>query len=389
MNLHEYQSKLCLESYGLPVPKRVLARSPLEAKFVVDFFSAPQIVAKVQIHAGGRGKAGGVKIIDRTTQAVEGILNQFLGKKIVTHQTHAAGQPIHAILFEESIEIEKEFYLAMLIDRTSQKIQILASRFGGVEVESQSIKNPNHTQVFPVNFGIGIQTHHAMNVTQHAFQLPLEYSAKILTLLQSLYTAFLDTDASLIEINPLILTKDLNLLALDSKMTIDDNALYRQSNWAQQYDSSQDDPKEVLARSNDLSYIALDGTIGCLVNGAGLAMATMDLIQYAGGSPANFLDVGGAATEERVTKAFQIILQDRDVKVIFVNIFGGIVRCNVIAEGILAAIQKTGIQTPIVVRLQGNQAMEAQKILSGSRMAIFVEDQFLPAAQKAIQLSKD
>jgi len=389
MNLHEFQSKDCLQRYGMPLLSRIVANSSAQASEVSKYFSGPKVVAKVQIHAGGRGKADGVKIIDNTPVAIEAILQQFLGKNIVTNQTHATGQPVHSMLFEECVSIEKEFYLAMLIDRKAQKISILASRHGGMEVEEQGASDPDHMKVFPISVGTGILPYHAMNIVQHAYHLGAEYSAKLLPVLKALYETFIKTDASLIEINPLILTKADQFLALDAKMTLDDNAVYRQQDIAKDYDSSQDDPKEVMARDNDLSYIALDGKIGCLVNGAGLAMATMDLIQYAGGSPANFLDVGGTATEERVTKAFQIILQDPSVNVIFVNIFGGIVRCNVIAQGIMEAVKKTGLKCPVVVRLQGNQAVEAQKLLSYSGLNILVEDNFLLAAQKAVQLSKD
>jgi len=388
MNLHEFQSKDCLQTYGMPLLRRMIARDCAEADAVFKHFPGTKLVAKVQIHAGGRGKAGGVKIIEKTPSAIEAILQEYLGAQVVTHQTQAQGQPVHVVLFEECIEIQKEFYLAMLIDRKTQKISILASRQGGIHVEESSQSDPNHMKVFPLLQGVGILPHHAMNVAKLAYQLESEYSTKLLPVLKAMYDTFIHSDASLIEINPLILTGEDCFVALDAKMTLDDNAIYRQKEIASHYDNEQDDPKEVKAREYDLSYIALDGPIGCLVNGAGLAMATMDLIQYAGGSPANFLDVGGSATEERVTQAFQIILQDPSVNVILVNIFGGIVHCDVIAQGIIAAITKTALTCKVVVRLQGNQAKVAQQLLSGAGLNIVVEDDFLLAAQKAVQFSK-
>ncbi len=385
MNLHEYQSKQLLSSHDLPIQKSYLLQTPSQISEVLEFFSEhSRIVAKIQIHAGGRGKVGGVQILDCKQESLDLFIQKYLHQYVHTHQTTPQGQYVSAILFEAPSEIEKEFYLGMIFDREKKCISLLASSQGGVDIESHGHDHMHSLSIFSAS----ILPHHAWSIL-NIYKLDKSFYPDLFKILNRLHDAFIKHDLSLLEINPFVLTKENKLLILDAKLSIDDNSVYRQLTLASSYDETQDDPKEVAAKQSDLNYIALDGEIGCLVNGAGLAMATMDLIHYAGGKPANFLDVGGTANEERVKKAVEIILQDPNVKVIFINIFGGIVRCDIIANGILGALKDLRSHCSFVVRLQGNQSDQAKDVLSSSSLSIVVEQDFLKAAQQAVRLSKD
>jgi succinyl-CoA synthetase beta subunit len=383
MNLHEYQAKKLLAQYGLPVPKNDVARSVEEALSAADKLGLVRSVIKAQVHAGGRGKAGGVKIVstkDELTEAVKGML----GKRLVTYQTTAEGQPVSQVLVEEPSDIAKELYLGAVIDRSKQRIVIMASTEGGVEIEKVAEKTPEKILYVVIDPLVGVQPFQARDL---AFALGLsgDQIKQFTKLLLGLGKMFVEKDFSLLEINPLVITKQGNLLCLDGKINIDDNALYRQPELRDMRDITQEDERENRARDWELNYIALDGDIGCMVNGAGLAMATMDLVKLHGGSPANFLDVGGGATKERVTEAFKIILSDEKVKAILVNIFGGIVRCDLIAEGIIGAVTEVGTDLPVIVRLEGNNAELGAKKLSESGLNIIAAKSFSDAAKKVVE----
>lgn len=383
MNLHEYQSKQLLSDYGLPVPRGQAVRGVEEAVVALDQVGGQRWVVKAQVHAGGRGKAGGVKIVD-TKEAVADVVRELLGKRLVTYQTDSRGQPINEILIEQPCNIDRELYLGAVLDRGLQRIVIMASSEGGVEIEKVAEKTPEKIFKEVVDPLVGVMPYQGREL---AFKLGLvgdqvRQFSKILTALGKM---FVECDFNLIEINPLVVTKEGDLLCVDAKIVIDDNALYRQTALREMRDITQEDPRENHARDWELNYIALDGNIGCMVNGAGLAMATMDLIKLHGGSPANFLDVGGGATKERVTEAFKIILSDENVKGILVNIFGGIVRCDLIAEGIIGAVREVGVNVPVVVRLEGNNAELGAKKLMESGLNIIAANGLSDAAQKVIK----
>lgn len=382
MNLHEYQAKQLLAQYGLPVPKGEVAASVEEALKAADKLNLKRWVAKAQVHAGGRGKAGGVKVVS-TKEELEKFAKSLLGKRLVTYQTNADGQPVNQILVEEPSDIDRELYLGAVVDRTKQRIVFMASTEGGVEIEKVAHETPEKILTAVVDPIVGFQPFQAR---QLAFALGLkgDQIKQFTKIMLGLSKMFEEKDLSLLEINPLVVTKQGNLLCLDGKINIDDNALYRQPEMREMRDTSQEDDRENRARDWELNYIALDGNIGCMVNGAGLAMATMDLVKLHGGNPANFLDVGGGATKERVTEAFKIILSDKNVKAILVNIFGGIVRCDLIADGIIGAVAEVGTKLPVVVRLEGNNAELGAKKLGQSGLNIIAANGFTDAAKKVV-----
>lgn len=383
MNLHEYQSKTLFAEYGIAVPEfRVISQSS-QVKAKLDELGGERWVVKAQVHAGGRGKAGGVKITDKKTE-VEKFVSSMLGHNLVTFQTDAKGQPVHQILIEQPCEIERELYLGAVIDRSLRQIVFMASTEGGVEIEKVAEETPEKILKAAVNPIVGLNGFQCRDL---AFALGLEGAQikQFSNLLTSLAKLFVDKDLSLLEINPLVITKQGDLLCLDAKINIDDSALYRHAKLGELRDVTQEDEREVRAKEWDLNYISLDGEIGCMVNGAGLAMATMDLIKLQGSEPANFLDVGGTATKERVAEAFKIILSDKKVKGILVNIFGGIVRCDIIAEGIAAAVEEVGVDVPIVVRLEGNNAKLGLKILDDSPLKIETAHDLNDAAIKIVK----
>lgn len=386
MNLHEYQAKQLLSEYGLPVSKGEIASTVDDALKIANKMQTARWVVKAQVHAGGRGKAGGVKLVSTKEEVVE-LTRSLLGKRLVTYQTTAAGQPINQVLIEEPCEIAQELYLGAVIDRSQQRIVFMASTEGGVEIEKVAEESPEKILTATVDPLVGVMPYQGRKL---GFGLGLrgELLKQFVHLLVGLGKFFVECDLSLLEINPLVITKQGNLLCLDAKVNIDDNALYRQPKLRAMRDASQEDDRENHARDWELNYIALDGDIGCMVNGAGLAMATMDMIKLHGGNPANFLDVGGGATKERVSEAFKIILSDSNVKSILVNIFGGIVRCDLIAEGIIGAVAEVGTKLPVVVRLEGNNAELGTKLLSESGLNIIASTSFTDAAQKVVAATK-
>lgn len=383
MNLHEYQAKQLLAEYGLPVSKGEVASNVEEAVHIANKMATPRWVVKAQVHAGGRGKAGGVKLVSTKDELAE-VARSLLGKHLVTYQTTAEGQPVNQVLIEEPCDIEKELYLGAVIDRSKQRIVFMASTEGGVEIETVAEKSPEKILTITVDPLVGVMPYEGREL---AFALGLkgDQIKQFVHLLTGLGKMFQECDFSMLEINPLVITKQGNLLCLDAKINIDDNALYRQPKLRAMRDASQEDERENRARDWELNYIALDGDIGCMVNGAGLAMATMDMIKLHGGNPANFLDVGGGATKERVSEAFKIILSDKHVKAILINIFGGIVRCDLIAEGIIGAVSEIGTSLPVVVRLEGNNAELGAKMLSESGLNIIAATSFTDAAKKVVE----
>lgn len=382
MNLHEYQAKQLFARYGLPVPKGQVAYNVEDALQVTTQLSTPRWVVKAQVHAGGRGKAGGVKLVS-TKEELSTFTQSLLGTHLVTYQTDAKGQPVNAVLVEETCDIARELYLGAVIDRATRRVVIMTSTEGGVEIEQVAEQTPEKILKVTVDPLLGVMPYQCREV---AFKLglTLEQMASFTQLMVGLGKMFVENDLSLLEINPLVVTKAGQLVCLDGKVTIDDNALYRQPALKAMRDTSQEDERENRAHDWELNYIPLDGNIGCMVNGAGLAMATMDVIKLHGGEPANFLDVGGGATKERVCEAFKIILSDEHVKGILVNIFGGIVRCDLIAEGILAAVQEVKVNVPVVVRLEGNQAALGAEILSKSGLNVIAANGLTDAAKKIV-----
>ena len=386
MNLHEYQGKFLFAQYNLPVSKGKVISNADEAANACNEIGGKKWVVKAQVHAGGRGKSGGVELIDSPESATK-FAEKWLGQRLVTYQTDKNGQPVNSILIEECTNISKELYLSMVIDRESQKIVVIGSSEGGVDIESVAKNHPE--KIIYVGFDIDDN-----NITNKAIKIAnvLNLNGKqikqFIEMIKNLTNLFIEKDLSLLEINPLVINDKDELHCLDAKLNIDSNALFRQPDLLEMHDQSQDDPSEAEAAKHDLSYVSLDGNIGCMVNGAGLAMGTMDTIKFFGGNPANFLDVGGTATQERVSKAFKIILKDPNVKVVLVNIFGGIVRCDLIAEGIIAAVNEIEVKVPIVVRLEGNNSKEGSKILSDSNVKIESLNNLSKAAQKAVELSK-
>lgn len=383
MNLHEYQAKQLLAEYDLPVSLGEVVTSVDEAVHVANKMPGNRYVVKAQVHAGGRGKAGGVKLVS-SKEEVAKVTRSLLGTRLVTYQTTAEGQPVNQVLIEESCDIAKELYLGAVIDRSKQRIVFMASTEGGVEIEKVAESTPEKILSIVVDPVVGVMPYQGRELG-----FGLGFSGDLLkqfvNLLTGLGKLFTECDFSLLEINPLVITKQGKLLCLDAKINVDDNALYRQPKLRSMRDASQEDERENRARDWELNYIALDGDIGCMVNGAGLAMATMDMIKLCGGNPANFLDVGGGATKERVAEAFKIILSDKKVKAILINIFGGIVRCDLIAEGIIGAVSEIGTNLPVVVRLEGNNAELGLKMLSESGLNIIPANSFTDAAKKVVE----
>ena len=382
MNLHEFQAKLLLQGYGVPVPRGRMAESTLAAVDAAKALGGGAWVVKAQIHAGGRGKAGGVKLV-KSTAEVQAAATALIGKSLVTYQNAPDGQPVHKLLIEETLPIARELYLSVLVDRSLERVVMVASEAGGMEIEEIARHSPEkilREVCDPLN---GLVDYQARNL---AFALGLagEQIGAFVRLAKALYRLFKENDLALLEINPLVVTADGTLVALDCKMSVDDNALYRRKALAEQRDWRQDDVKEAEAHNAGLNYITLNGNIGCMVNGAGLAMATMDLIKLHGGAPANFLDVGGSATAQTVARAFKIILADSNVKAILVNIFGGIMRCDIIAEGIINAVKEVGIQIPVIVRLEGTNVELGRKMLQESGLSIISAAGLTDAAQQSV-----
>ncbi len=382
MNLHEYQSKQLFAEYGLPVSKGIAVDTPEEAEAACAEIGGTEWVIKAQVHAGGRGKAGGVKLV-KSAAAAKAFAAKWLGKRLVTYQTDANGQPVNNMLVETCTDIAKELYLGAVIDRSSRRIVFMASTEGGVEIEKVAHYTPDKILKATIDPLIGAQPFQGREL---AFQLGLkgDQVKQFTNIFIGLAQLFQDYDLALLEINPLVIKKDGNLHCLDAKINIDGNALYRHPKLKEMQDPSQDDPREVHAAQFELNYVALEGNIGCMVNGAGLAMGTMDIVNLHGGKPANFLDVGGGATKERVTEAFKIILSDANVKAVLVNIFGGIVRCDMIAEGIVGAVKEVGVKVPVVVRLEGNNAKLGAKVLSDSKLNIIAANGLTDAAKKVV-----
>ncbi len=384
MNLHEFQAKHLFSDYGIPIPRGFVVRSSSEARQAASRLGGSVWVVKAQVHAGGRGKAGGVKLVKSADEAQE-YTDSLLGGRLVTHQTDEAGQPIHAVMVEEGLDIQRELYLGALVDRASKRVVFMASAAGGMDIEEVAANEPEKIVTVGVHPAAGLQPYQCRRV---GFALGLDKAqvGQLTKIMRGLYRLFIDKDLSLIEINPLIVTGDDSLLALDAKINIDDNAIEvgRQPQLADMRDLTQEDETEVKAAEHNLNYITLDGNIGCMVNGAGLAMATMDVIKLHGGEPANFLDVGGGTTTERVTEAFKLILSSDSVQGILVNIFGGIVRCDMIAEGIISAVKEVGVDVPVVVRLEGTNVEQGKKLLAESGMDLIAADDLADAAAKVV-----
>jgi succinyl-CoA synthetase beta subunit len=385
MKIHEYQAKEIFRRFGVPTPRGEMVTSPEQAREVATKLGTPVVVVKAQIHAGGRGKAGGVKLARSADEAAQ-LASKILGMTLVTPQTGPGGRVVKRLLVEEGLDIERELYLSILVDRAVEAPVIMASTAGGVEIEVVAHENPAAILREPVRPATGLQPY---QVRKLAFGLGLgaDMVKVAAPFLQSLYRAFLDTDASLAEINPLIVTGDGRLIALDAKMTFDDNALDRHKELAALRDLDEEDPLEVEASRYKLNYIKLDGTVGCMVNGAGLAMATMDIIKLAGGSPANFLDVGGGANAEQVKNAFKILTSDPEVKGVFINIFGGILRCDVLASGVVAAARDLNLKLPVVVRMEGTNVEKGREILRDSGLAFTVAEGMKDGAEKIVRLA--
>lgn len=384
MNIHEYQGKEIFRSMGVAVPEGRVAFSAEEAVEKAKELDTDVYVVKAQIHAGGRGKAGGVKIA-KSLSEVEAYANELLGKVLVTHQTGPEGKEVKRLYIEEGANIQKEYYVGFVIDRATDRVTLMASEEGGTEIEEVAAKNPEKIFKETIDPVIGLAPYQARRIAFN-INIPKESINKAVKFLIALYNVFIEKDCSIVEINPLVLTGEGDVLALDSKINFDDNALFRHKDIVELRDLEEEDPKEIEASKYDLSYIALDGNIGCMVNGAGLAMATMDTINHFNGNPANFLDVGGGATKEKVTEAFKIILGDDNVKGIFVNIFGGIMRCDIIAEGIVAAVKEVELTLPLVVRLEGTNVKEGKQILKDSGLAIEPANTMAEGAQKIVKL---
>ena len=386
MNLHEYQSKKLLKSYQIDIPNGHVVNSEIPNSIKLLLEENKTFVFKSQIHAGGRGKSGGVELINNIRDAESFITNQ-LGSRLVTYQNLPHGQPVNKILIEEKISIQKELYFSILIDRQSESIIILCSTQGGTEIEETAKKNENLIFIEFINIG-KIPTEKQIGSLSKKLMIPTQANNAFNNFVVNIFKLFLETDLSLVEINPLIVTKEHKVVALDCKISLDDNALFKHENLRNSFDWSQVDEKEAEAHRAGLNYIALEGSIGCMVNGAGLAMATMDLIKHSGGLPANFLDVGGGASAETVSKAFKILLSDKNVRVVLVNIFGGIMRCDVIADGIVSAVKDVGIKIPIVVRLEGTNVEIGKKILGESKLNITSANSLGDAAKQAVIFSK-
>ena len=385
MKIHEYQAKAILARHGVPVPQGEVVFSAAEAGEAARRLRGGPVVVKAQIHAGGRGKGGGVKVVKDADEA-ERVAKNMLGMRLVTHQTGPEGRIVQRVLIEEGVGIARELYLGLVIDRAAERPVLMVSPDGGVEIEKVAEETPDRIFKEHIHPGIGLSTYQTRKL---AFALGLEGAqiGEASKLMTAIYRAFQATDASLVEINPLIVTKDGRLLALDAKMNFDDNALYRHPDIKELRDLGEEDPLEIEASKYSLNYIKLDGTIGCMVNGAGLAMATMDIIKIAGGEPANFLDVGGGATAEQIRNAFKILMTDRNVKAVLINIFGGILRCDVLAEGVIAAVKELGVPVPIVIRMEGTNVEQGKRMLRDSGLNFTTADTMGEAAEQVVALA--
>ena len=385
MNIHEFQAKDLLRRYGVPVPNGKVALTPQEAKAAAAELGG-RCVVKAQIHAGGRGKAGGVKLAASPEEA-ESAAKEMLGKKLVTHQTGPEGREVRQVLVEQSVNIERELYLGMVLDRGKSRVAVIGSSEGGVEIEEVAAAHPEKILKELIDPAIGLQPFQCRGLA-YALELPAQHVSKLVAMMQALYRAFDDCDCSIAEINPLILTKEGAVMALDAKMNFDANALFRHQEILALRDINEEDPREVEASRHDLSYISLNGNIACMVNGAGLAMATMDIIKQYGGEPANFLDVGGGANEEKVATAFKILLADDRVRGVLINIFGGIMRCDVLAQGVVDAARDLNVSLPLVVRMQGTNVDQGKKILADSGLPIISAETMAEAAEKIVAAVK-
>jgi succinyl-CoA synthetase beta subunit len=385
MNIHEYQAKEILKRYGVPVPMGKVASTPQEAKAAAAELGG-RCVVKAQIHAGGRGKGGGVKLATSPEDA-EQKASEMLGKNLVTHQTGPEGRQVRRVLVEQGVNIEREIYLGMVLDRAQARVTVICSSEGGVEIEEVAAKHPERILKEAIDPAVGLQPFQCRRLA-FALGSPPEVVGKMVSMMLALYRAFDDCDCSIAEINPLILTQEGQVMALDAKMNFDDNAMFRHKEILALRDLNEEDPREIEAGKYELSYISLDGNIGCMVNGAGLAMATMDIIKLCGGEPANFLDVGGGATKERVSQAFKIILSDARVRGVLINIFGGIMRCDVLAQGVVDAARELSINIPLVVRMQGTNVELGRQILADSSLAIISAETMAEAAEKIVQAVK-
>jgi succinyl-CoA synthetase beta subunit len=385
MKIHEYQAKAILARHGVPVPRGEVAFSAQDVSDISRRMGSGVVVVKAQIHAGGRGKAGGVKVVKSADDA-EAVAKDLLGRTLVTYQTGPEGQKVSRLLVEEGLAIDRELYLGLVVDRSTQRIVLMVSKEGGVEIEQVAAKTPEKIHKVFINPAVGLQPFQAQ---QMAFAVGLtgESVKKGVKMMLALYQTFIATDASILEINPLIVTKSGDLLALDAKINFDDNALFRHADIRDLRDLSEEDPLEVEASKFSLNYIRLDGNIGCMVNGAGLAMATMDIIKLSGGMPANFLDVGGGANAEQIRNAFKILMSDKNVKAVFINIFGGILRCDVLAAGVIAAVRELGVPVPIVIRMKGTNVEEGKRMLAESGLNFTTADTMGEGATSAVALA--
>src|SRR3990167_7716242 len=387
MNIHEYQAKSILARYGVPVPKGKIVTNSKDAQAAAREIGGDVWVVKAQIHAGGRGKAGGVKIAKKLSEVAQ-YVDEMLGKTLVTHQTSPGGKVVNQVLIEQGLAIEQELYLGIVLDRRKSRLVVMASMEGGVEIEEVARKSPEKILKVVIDPLLGLTDFQARELV-FGLQLPTTLTKKATQFLRALYKAFTESDASIAEINPLVLTRDGELLALDAKINLDDNALFRHLDLQEFYDPTEEDPKEVEASKHQLNYISLDGSIGCMVNGAGLAMATMDIIKLYGAEPANFLDVGGGADEPKVTAAFKIIMADPNVKGILVNIFGGIARCDILANGVVNAVKQVGLKVPLVVRLEGTNAELGKKIINESGLDVIAANDLSDGAEKIVKAVRE
>jgi succinyl-CoA synthetase beta subunit len=385
VKIHEYQAKSVLARFGVPVPRGEVAFSAAEAADIARRLGGDIVVVKSQIHAGGRGKGGGVRIA-RSVGEAEELARQMIGMTLVTHQTGPEGKKVGRVLIEEGLQIDRELYLSIVIDRASAAPVVIASAAGGMDIEEVAASEPDKILRETIDSGTGVIAFQARKLA-FGMGLPGSAVAKFVKLLEAVYRAFIETDASMIEVNPLILTKAGDLLALDAKISFDDNALYRHPDLKELRDVSEEDPLEVEASKFSLNYIRLDGNIGCMVNGAGLAMATMDIIKLAGGEPANFLDVGGGANAEQIKNAFRILMADTNVHAVLINIFGGILRCDVLAQGVIAAVTELGVRVPIVIRMEGTNVEEGKRLLRESHLNFTTADSMGEAAEKVVALA--
>lgn len=387
MDIHEYQAKELLANFGVPVPKGGIAYNPEQAVYRATEIGGTRFAVKAQIHSGARGKAGGIKLCD-SEDAVSDAAADLLGMTLVTHQTGPEGKVVHRLYIEEAVPIEREMYIGFVLDRKSERIMLVAHPHGGMEIEEIAVSEPETIIRQTMEPAVGMQAFQAREIA-FALDLPPAAVNRMVNLLMGCHRAFRELDATMVEINPLVLTSDGQLLALDAKMAFDDNALFRRPNVSELRDQNEEDPRESQAAEHGLNYVALDGEIGCIINGAGLAMATMDMIEHAGGTPANFLDVGGGASPERVAMAFKLVLQDQKVSAMLVNIFAGINRCDWIAEGVVQAVKEVGVNVPLVVRLAGTNVDEGRAIIDASGLDIITADSLADAAHKVVAASKN